>query len=172
MALNQDPKAISRLVIRQASTSLSIKSLISKIRMLGGESMGFAQLFDPDSILDKSHLIASYLNALEAFNENQNSSKSMAMEMLLFASFTRQIDRAVLFAGAKEGMSFVLFSDSRELYRKIKPFLTADSDFIPKTGQIAKCAKKLGIEIAKNQKSMEIVHIQLFQKVTVSKIKD
>ncbi len=174
MVLNQNPKIISNLIIRQASTSLSIKSLIAKIHMLSNSSgsKGVVQLFDPESILDKSHLIAAYLNALETFNENNNSSKSMAMEMLLFASFTRQIDRAVMFAGAKDSKLFIFFSDSKQLYRKIKPLLNTDSDFIPNIDHIVKCAKKLGINISKTQDSMETAHMLLFQKIAVSKIKD
>ena len=174
MTLNQDPEIINSLIIRQASTSLSIKSLIIKIHTLSNSnrSNGFAQLFDPSSILDKSHLIAAYLNALEAFDENQNSSKSIAMEMLLFASFTRQIDHAVMFAGAKENKQFIFFSDSMQLYKKIKPLLNTDSDFMPSIDQTAKCAKKLGIKIAKTQDSIKLAHMLLFQKIAVSKIKD
>ena len=79
-------------------------------RLSALQAKGYAvQLFDADAVIDQLHLNAAYENALRAFEDGTNISRSVAVEMLLFAAFTTQIGEAVKLAGFRDG-SAVLFS--------------------------------------------------------------
>jgi tRNA threonylcarbamoyladenosine modification (KEOPS) complex Cgi121 subunit len=59
------------------------------------------QFFDAELIASQEHLYFAALNALEAFQNKTNISKSLAMETMLFASAQRQILRAIQRCGIK-----------------------------------------------------------------------
>jgi tRNA threonylcarbamoyladenosine modification (KEOPS) complex Cgi121 subunit len=59
------------------------------------------QFFDADLIATGQHLYFAVLNALEAFKNKTNLSKSIAMETMLYASAQRQIQRAIQQSGIK-----------------------------------------------------------------------
>lgn len=72
------------------------------------------QFFDANRIATWQHLYFAVLNALTAFKNERNISKSMAMEMLLYASAQRQIKRALENLGIKPKTSnaaLVIFGD-------------------------------------------------------------
>jgi len=60
-----------------------------------------AQIFDAELVATWQHLYFAVLNALNAFKNGVNISKSLAVEMLLYASAQRQIRKAVEFLGVK-----------------------------------------------------------------------
>jgi len=53
------------------------------------------QFFDAQLIATKEHLYFAALNALQAFQNKTNVSKSLAMETMLYASAQRQIQKAI-----------------------------------------------------------------------------
>ncbi len=57
------------------------------------------QLLRADRIAGKEHLIFAARNALKAFRQNRNRSRSVAVEFLLYASCQHQITRAILTLG-------------------------------------------------------------------------
>lgn len=59
------------------------------------------QFFDADIIATWQHLYFSVLNALVAFKNKENISKSLAMETMLYASTRRQIRKATQLVGIK-----------------------------------------------------------------------
>lgn len=59
------------------------------------------QFFDAELIATWEHLYFAALNALTAFKNKANISKSLAMETMLYASAQRQIRRATKLAGIK-----------------------------------------------------------------------
>ncbi|MGD0977793.1 MAG: KEOPS complex subunit Cgi121 [Candidatus Bathyarchaeia archaeon] len=59
------------------------------------------QFFDADLIATWQHLYFAVLNALTAFKNRENLSKSVAMETLLYASGRRQIQKATQLLGIK-----------------------------------------------------------------------
>lgn len=61
----------------------------------------YVQFFDAALIAGWEHLYFAALNALNAFKNKQNISKSLAIEALLFASAQRQIRKAVELVGIK-----------------------------------------------------------------------
>jgi tRNA threonylcarbamoyladenosine modification (KEOPS) complex Cgi121 subunit len=57
------------------------------------------QFFEADLIATQEHLYFAVLNALQAFKNKANLSKSIAMEIMLYASAQRQIQKAIIRAG-------------------------------------------------------------------------
>lgn len=59
------------------------------------------QFFDAELVATWQHLYFAVLNALLAFRNERNISKSVAMEVMLYASAQRQIRKAIHFIGVK-----------------------------------------------------------------------
>ncbi len=62
----------------------------------------WVQFFNANLIATQQHLYFAVLNALQAFKNKTNISKSLAMETMLYASAQRQIQRAILRLGIKQ----------------------------------------------------------------------
>ncbi len=60
------------------------------------------QLFDADLVASWQHLYFAVLNALMAFRTGRNISKSVAVEVMLYASAQRQIKKAIELIGVKK----------------------------------------------------------------------
>jgi len=63
-----------------------------------------AQFFNGDLVATWQHLYFAVLNALTAFKNKSNISKSLAVETMLYASAQHQIRKAVELLGIKPGM--------------------------------------------------------------------
>ena len=63
------------------------------------------QFFDARSIATWQHLYFALFNALTAFKNEENISKSLAMETMIYASAQRQIRKAMEFIGIDTGTS-------------------------------------------------------------------
>jgi tRNA threonylcarbamoyladenosine modification (KEOPS) complex Cgi121 subunit len=63
------------------------------------------QFFNPLLVASREHLDFAVLNALETFRNKTNISKSLAVEIMLYASAQRQIKKAIDFIGIKPGCS-------------------------------------------------------------------
>jgi len=59
------------------------------------------QFFDAQLIATQEHLFFAAMNALQAFRNKTNISKSLAMETMLYASAQRQIQKAIQRCGIK-----------------------------------------------------------------------
>jgi KEOPS complex subunit Cgi121 len=72
------------------------------------------QFFDADLIATQEHLYFAALNALQAFADKTNLSKSPAMETMLYASAQRQIQKAIEHSGItpkSKNMALVIIGD-------------------------------------------------------------
>jgi len=63
------------------------------------------QFFDADLVATQHHLYFAVLNALQAFRNKTNISKSLAVEAMLYASAQRQIRKAIQRCGIKSETS-------------------------------------------------------------------
>jgi tRNA threonylcarbamoyladenosine modification (KEOPS) complex Cgi121 subunit len=73
------------------------------------------QFFDADLIATQEHLYFAVLNALQAFRNKSNISKSPAMETMLYASAQRQIQKAIQRCGIKpetESMAIIIIGEN------------------------------------------------------------
>jgi tRNA threonylcarbamoyladenosine modification (KEOPS) complex Cgi121 subunit len=72
------------------------------------------QFFDAELIATQEHLYFAVLNALQAFENKTNRSKSPAMETMLYASAQRQIQKAIERCGIKlktKNMALIIIGD-------------------------------------------------------------
>ncbi len=75
------------------------------------------QFFDAEFVATWQHLYFAVLNALKAFNNRENISRSLGMEIMLYASAQRQISRALEMMGVKNGtknIGIVVVGDNSE----------------------------------------------------------
>ena len=72
------------------------------------------QFFDAELIATQEHLYFAVLNALQAFTNKTNLSKSLAMETMLYASAQRQIQKAINRSGIQphtQNMALIIIGD-------------------------------------------------------------
>lgn len=81
------------------------------------------QFFDAELVATWQHLYFAVLNALTAFKNSNNISKSLAMEIMIYASAQRQIRKAVNFLGIKPSTSKIAVIIVGEQPRILKSFL-------------------------------------------------
>ena len=141
-------------IIRLASSKNDLKELLPVLNS-ACSGLSFCQVFDPLAIIDEAHLQLAYLNAKAAFEEDRNMSKSMQIEMLLFAAMTRQINEAIRIAGAKSSKKMLLFCSDKKTFDKIKPNFYAFEEFRPSPAHSKSAMAALGIK-SKEQMSNAI----------------
>jgi len=93
------------------------------------------QFFDAALIAGPQHLYFAVLNALKAFKNNTNISKSLAVESLLYASAQRQISDAVNLIGIKTDTTRIAvagitdtLSDAKDTVDEASHFINGDRD--------------------------------------------
>jgi tRNA threonylcarbamoyladenosine modification (KEOPS) complex Cgi121 subunit len=91
------------------------------------------QFFNAGLVASWQHLYFAVLNALLAFKNGRSISKSLAMEVMLYASAQRQIRKAIDFVGVKcavVDVAVVIIGESAE---SVEALLSAVSEHIGKT---------------------------------------
>lgn len=80
------------------------------------------QVFDADMIYGEIHLLSAFKHAKRAMDRKTNTTKSLGMEILLYASGERQLKLAIPKMGIKKGqvkIAFILISENQEITNKI-----------------------------------------------------
>jgi tRNA threonylcarbamoyladenosine modification (KEOPS) complex Cgi121 subunit len=85
------------------------------------------QFFDAELVATWQHLYFAVLNALLAFRNERNISKSVAMETMLYASAQRQIRKAIKLMGVKRNSANVAVVIIGENADPVKAVLSAVS---------------------------------------------
>ncbi len=88
------------------------------------------QVFNADLIATWQHLYFAAVNALTAFSNRDNMSKTLAMETMLYASAQRQIRKATEKLGIKRNTANVAVLVIGDKPEKMKHFLTKISELI------------------------------------------
>lgn len=93
------------------------------------------QFFDAELIATQEHLYFAVMNALQAFKNETNVSKSLAMETMLYVSAQRQIQKAIQRCGIKPettNMAVVLIGEDpaklKEALLEITSFVGSQPD--------------------------------------------
>lgn len=152
-------------VIKIASSQEPLQKLIQEVGKINSSKITI-QLFDPDRIINRLHLFASYVNAVEAFKNKSNISRNLYMEMLLFAAMTSQINEAIEKVGAKSNNRFIVFANDKSAYKKIAPLINQIGDFKPGKKDELIVAKQFDIRSKDNLDQF------MLQKIAVSRLGD
>lgn len=86
------------------------------------------QFFDADLTASQEHLYFAALNALQAFQNKTNISKSPAMETILYASAQRQIKKAIQHSGIKvqtTNMAVIVIGEDKAQIKTLIEAVTA-----------------------------------------------
>ncbi len=139
-----------------AKSNIAMADLYNELakEMKKGE---YIQIFDPNAIMGKNHIFAAYLNSALSFAEHKNKTKNIGMEMLLFVSFTDQIEKAIEIAGAKKTGNFILFCSNKKAYDKIL------------STNLVKCTKYAPTQDEKSN-AMKIIKNDKMDEVDISRV--
>jgi len=105
----------------------NVDDFLKKVFSFAQEHQVIIQLFDADVIYGKNHLISAAEHAVRAFERETNTTNSLGMEILLYASGERQLKLAISKMGIKAGrgnVAFVLADDIKDAKCKISNQLT------------------------------------------------
>ncbi len=86
-----------------------IDLFLKEILSLADEYDIVIQTMDADWIYGKNHLISATSHAKRAIEQKNNSTNSLSMEILLYASGERQIQKAIKNIGVKKGKGNIAF---------------------------------------------------------------
>jgi KEOPS complex subunit Cgi121 len=95
---------------------------------------GWVQFFDAELVATWQHLYFAVLNAMLAFENGRNISKSMAMEVLLYASAQRQIRKALQLIGVKcdsANVAIVIIGETADSVKKVLSAISKRIDAEP-----------------------------------------
>jgi KEOPS complex subunit Cgi121 len=95
---------------------------------------GWFQFFDAELVATWQHLYFAVLNAMLAFENGRNISKSMAMEVLLYASAQRQIRKALQLIGVKcdsANVAIVIIGETADSVKKVLSAISKRIDAEP-----------------------------------------
>lgn len=150
-------------VVKISDSRVPLDELLKKISKINKKTNHTVQIFDPNYVISKLHLAASYKNSIKAFRSKANISNSISMEMMLFAAMTRQINGAIKKLGAKSNKRFALFANSNKAYSMIKDSVDSKEFKISKKDS-ERIARKFGI----NQK--DNIDLFMLQKMAISRL--
>jgi len=105
----------------------NVDDFLKKVFSFAQEHQVIIQLFDADVIYGKNHLISATEHAVRAFARKANTTNSLVMEILLYASGERQLKLAISKMGIKTGkgnVAFALIDDIKDAKGKISDQLT------------------------------------------------
>jgi KEOPS complex subunit Cgi121 len=105
----------------------NVDDFLKKVFSFAQEHQVIIQLFDANVIYGKNHLISATEHAIRAFERKANTTNSLVMEILLYASGERQLKLAISKMGIKAGkgnVAFVLIDDIKDAKGKISDQLT------------------------------------------------
>lgn len=113
---------------------LDVEKFLAETKASLGKDVEF-QFFDAKFVATWQHLYFASLNALKAFKNEENISKSLAMEAMLYASAQRQIQKAVELIGIKPNSSEIAVlviggnaNDVKLALSAVAKLLTAERD--------------------------------------------
>ncbi len=86
-----------------------VEIFLKKILDFSDKHQVIIQMFDADLIFGKNHLISAVQHAIRAMKNNTNTTNSLGMEILLYASGERQLKLAIPKIGVKKGGSNIAF---------------------------------------------------------------
>jgi tRNA threonylcarbamoyladenosine modification (KEOPS) complex Cgi121 subunit len=110
------------------------------------------QFFEAELIATQEHLYFAVINALEAFKNKTNLSKSIAMETMLYASAQRQIQKAIIRVGIKpktHKMALIIIGDDPKLIETVLKTVTESMGTEPDE-RVLDLTKNKEIKITKN----------------------
>ena len=87
------------------------RAALADLRRFARSRGGWAQILDAGRVLGRDHVLSAFEHARRAFEQGTNTTTSIEMEFLLYASGERQISKAIEVAGLRAGRPFVVVAE-------------------------------------------------------------
>ena len=87
----------------------NIDKFLEEINIFCGKKNIVIQVFDARMIFGEKHIVSAFEHAKRAFEQKMNTTNSLAMEILLYASGERQLKLAIPKMGVKKGQTDIVF---------------------------------------------------------------
>jgi KEOPS complex subunit Cgi121 len=87
----------------------SVDEFLKKLDEISNENNITIQVFDAEVIYGENHLISAVEHAMRAMDRKTNTTNSLSMEILLYASGERQLKIAIPKMGVKKGKENIAF---------------------------------------------------------------
>jgi KEOPS complex subunit Cgi121 len=87
----------------------NIDEFLKEINVFCREKNIVIQVFNAEMIFGEKHLISAFEHAKRAFEQKTNTTNSLGMEILLYASGERQLKLAIPKMGVKKGQTDIVF---------------------------------------------------------------
>lgn len=95
-----------------------VESFILQLLSFSKKENIVIQTFDASAIYSPDHLISATQHAKRSFQQGTNTTNSLSLEILLYASGERQIEKALKKIGVKKGQQRIAFVLTEGLNRK------------------------------------------------------
>jgi KEOPS complex subunit Cgi121 len=105
-------------VIGAQGTIKDIDLFLQQLLMFSKEENLVIQVLDAQVVYGKDHLLSAAQHAQRAFEQGTNATNSLALEILLYASGERQIQKAITKMGIKKGKHPIALVLVDENYKK------------------------------------------------------
>jgi len=125
----------------------NVDVFLKKIAKITKEKNTIIQVFNADLIYDDKHIISAYEHAKRAMIRKTNSTNTLEMEILLYASGDRQLKNAILKMGVIKGnanIAFFIEDKSEDIEKQLLNELSLKRDDKVLKGDII-TLKKFGI---------------------------
>jgi len=96
----------------------NIDDSLEKIRVFSEKNKVILQVFDADIIYGHKHLVSALVHAKRAFEEGENTTNTLEMEILLYAAGERQLKLAIPKVGFKQGevnIAAIFYEEGKKL---------------------------------------------------------
>ena len=87
----------------------SVDEFLKKLDGISNENNITIQVFDAEVIYGENHLVSAVEHAMRAMDRKTNTTNSLSMEILLYASGERQLKIAIPKMGVKKGQENIAF---------------------------------------------------------------
>jgi KEOPS complex subunit Cgi121 len=90
------------IILGCKKTISSVDEFRDKVNDFAQKNQFLIQLMDAEQIVGKEHLLSAFEHALRSFHRNEAATRSLEMELLLYAAGERQIKHAIQKMGIKK----------------------------------------------------------------------
>jgi len=106
-------------IVSAQGTIQDIDSFLQQVLSFSQENKIVIQAFNADVIYGKNHLASAVEHAVRAMKRKTNTTNSLGMEILLYASGERQLKLAIPKMGVKKGSASIAFVFASSIKGKI-----------------------------------------------------
>ena len=96
----------------------NVNAFVKQLAQISEKRNLVVQAFDAKAVYGKEHLRSATFHAKRAFKQKSNSTNSLALEIMLYASGERQIQKALQKMGVKKGKQQIAFAATNDATRK------------------------------------------------------